>query len=266
MLRIGLTPESKKRVEFLVSAELKKRIEAISRITARKLSKEVLEDILKSLPEGTEDEKAYKKALKLADIEGQPAVAITGFVKKDLATVNATTTLAFFPTRGTKVRDPASTVLARYEPWATYALPPITYLGPMVLRTVSAPEVLAVAARNTAMRPAADKMLKSVGVRFGSRFEHKGEAFFDLENFGLRMEFGLPGVTTRAPHWQQPLQAALRGVHAKRLASDEGFQELVQGALLEPNARLWKAEDRPLGREIAEGEAKGFEDFQDRVL
>lgn len=266
MFRIALTAESKKRVEFLVSAEMKKRIEAVSRITARKLSRAVLEDIVKALPEGTEDEKSYKKALKLADIEGQPAVAITGFVKKDLATVDATTTLAFFPTRGSKVRDPAATVLARYEPWATYTLPPITYLGQVVFRSVSAPEVLAAAARNTAMRPAADKMLRSVGARFGTRFEHKGEAFFDLENFGLRLEFGVPGVTTRAPHWKQPLQAALRGAHAKTLARDGAFQELIQATLLEPNATGWKAEDKPLERSISEGDAKEFEDFQDRVL
>lgn len=266
MFEVRLQRESKALLDFLAGDDFKKRSAALSRIVARKVAKGVLEEIVKSIPEGTADEKAYKKSLALADIADQPAVAITGFVGKELATADAATTLVYVPIRGPGVRDPAGSVLSRYEPWALYTLPPINYVGPLVLRAVSNAEVIKAAAVNTTMRPAADTMLRGIGVRFGSRFEHKGKAFLDVENFALRIEFGLPGVTTRSPHWKQPVLEAQRGVQTKEMAKDASFQDLVQETLLDPRGRRWKAEDRPTEKQLDVGDAKRFEDFQDRLI
>lgn len=264
MFRVKPTAETSALLKLLTDkGEVRKRVAALERTVAVKTAAALLEDVKAKAPKSPEL-KPYVKALEVVDIAGhQNTAAVTSEMKRDLATVDTSTTLALFPQTPGQAVLPILAILRQYEPWAVDMLPPVT-VKDVVLRQVNTVEVDKARAANVMIQSAARTLLKQSGAKLGTAFVVSGTAMLDLANLVLRIEFGAPGVPQEV-HWRPGVKKAIRGVFTKKLARDPKLKLWVTKTLFDLGFGSYGQEAPPADRSITSAEAEQYTDFQKRL-
>lgn len=249
-LRVGLEP----------------RIAAARAVFLREVATRVTAELQDRIPEDTPEQRAYKNGLRVADVTGVAkgtAVAVIGTAPANMRTIDASRTLLFFSsTRG--VPEPAGAILAVDEPWTVDQLPPVAVTSRVIFRVASDIEIEQNRERCAKARPMALQLLRHAQVPLTDHFVANGESLIDIENYALRMEFGLPGVP-HIPHWRPVVAAAAAGKVTAELRKDGRFVDFLNRMIWDDTFTGWDAESLRAKEQIPVRELARFSRFMKAV-
>lgn len=239
MIRAKPTPQTARNLKF-IRKELPKRVESVQSLVLQTIVRSVKQRILDAIPGGTFALTAYRNGLKTALVNaarGRMHAAVIGTAPMSLQDAGTNTSLLFF-SQSMSLRansDPASAILASFEPWTMDQLPPVRIGVAPRIRTASVGEVLAVRIANSRRRPYVDSLMQRAGVQFGDKPIMHNRGVFDLENYAMRMEFGMPGAP-HIPHWRSAVSMS-RGSTMRALAADRALSSVINKTLTQPRYR-----------------------------
>lgn len=249
-------------LEMIENHFLELRAKAIMREVTHMAAEMMLEEVQSKIPTGSQYT-SYRDALHVVQsgAPSNPAFSVYAEATKAEQVQKDKDILYIKPAKKKGKIAPEVAILMKYQPWTQDTLPFTVQpkQGKLVIRTVSAREVTAVAKARAADQPKWSRELAEVGVQpdpAKAKVPENAKGLPDLAYTALRLEFGLGG-TKAVAHWRPALQTV-----QQRVASVFKSGKFADALLNWDNDewRSWKNLSAPLVSSSTVADFQGFED------
>lgn len=252
-------------LKAFVEQDFEGRVLAMQKYLLRTIVEDVYLAVQKGIPDTELWLQAYKKSLKVYEIEDMPdgefGYAIASRVSGDWSMVDGSKMVIKFEAYP-GLDNSVGAIMQQFSPFSVDQVPDIEdYGAKVVIRRVREKEVEEVREINEKNRAELVNKLNDAGMTVGIEHpEIKGKIYFDLQFAVVRMELALGEI--RKPHWKPALRKV--GVFLSQAAMANDVHK-VMAKYFDPNEVDWKQENRKSHEVMRLRDVDGFEEFQKRV-